>query len=122
MMVYFQNGGDVYGYDPDTQEKLIAAAQAAGWTDITASWPPPEPPPAPPTVIPAAEFLTRWQASEEIALATAMAGNPAILAGIIRSLARGTVDLTAAETTAWVAAVVTAGVLTPERATKILTP
>ena len=121
-MVYFRNGGDVYGYDPAMQEKLIAAAQAAGWTDITASWPPPEPPPAPPTVIPAAEFLTRWQASEEIALATAMAGNPAILAGIIRSLARGTVDLTAAETTAWVAAVVTAGVLTPERATKILTP
>ena len=40
---YFQNAGVTYGYDA-TQTELIAAAVAAGWTEVTDSWPP-----APPT-------------------------------------------------------------------------
>ena len=42
-MKYFQNpNGKVYAYDETdpTQTSLIAAAVTAGWTDITASWPP----------------------------------------------------------------------------------
>lgn len=48
---YFQNGGTTYGYDP-TQTALIAAAVAAGWTEVTGAWPPP---PAPPTLAQQAE-------------------------------------------------------------------
>ena len=42
-MKYYQNpNGKVFGYDDTdpTQTSLIDAAVTAGWTDITASWPP----------------------------------------------------------------------------------
>lgn len=43
MMVYFQNpeNQDVFAYDPFTQREYIDAAVAAGWTNVTGSWPPP---------------------------------------------------------------------------------
>ena len=37
---------EVYAYDTETQQELIAEAIANGWEDVTGSWPPP---PAPPT-------------------------------------------------------------------------
>ena len=51
-MIYFKaENGDVYGYDPETQQELISEAANKGWEDVTASWPPP-PGPAPiPTVV-----------------------------------------------------------------------
>jgi hypothetical protein len=41
-MKYFRSGATVFGYDTadPAQAALIAAATAAGWTDVTASWPP----------------------------------------------------------------------------------
>lgn len=41
-MKYFKNQADqkVYGYNADTQQELIDVAIAAGWQDITGSWPP----------------------------------------------------------------------------------
>lgn len=47
-MKYYRNQEDqVFGYDETDpkQESLIAAAIAAGWTDITSSWPPAAPAP-----------------------------------------------------------------------------
>lgn len=41
-MKYFRNlsDGQVYGYDPETQQDLIYSAMVAGWIDVTGSWPP----------------------------------------------------------------------------------
>ena len=41
---YFQTGGQAFGYDDtdQTAAPLIAAAVAAGWTEVTGNWPPPE--------------------------------------------------------------------------------
>jgi len=49
-MEYFKNpsDGQVYAYDPGTQQDLIDQAISNGWTNVTGSWPPPAPP-APPT-------------------------------------------------------------------------
>ena len=46
-MIYFRNGADVHGYDEtvETDVPYIDAAIAAGWTDVTTTWPPA--PPAP---------------------------------------------------------------------------
>jgi len=45
-MEYYQSpNGEVYGYDPLTQQELINEAIAAGWVNITGSWPLPPPPP-----------------------------------------------------------------------------
>jgi hypothetical protein len=50
-MEYFKNtAGDIYGYDPLTQQELIAEAIANGWENVTGSWPPPPPPPSPPPI------------------------------------------------------------------------
>lgn len=40
-MQYYRNpsNSQVFGYDPTHQQDLINAAVAAGWTDITGSWP-----------------------------------------------------------------------------------
>ena len=48
-MEYFKTpNGEVYGFDTETQQDLIAQAFADGWEDITESWPPtPLPPPVP---------------------------------------------------------------------------
>ena len=47
-MEYFKSPtGEVYGYDPLTQQDLIDQAIANGWQDVTGSWPPaPQPPTA----------------------------------------------------------------------------
>ena len=47
-MEYFKSQiGEVYGYDPATQQDLIDQAIANGWQDVTGSWPPaPQPPTA----------------------------------------------------------------------------
>jgi len=47
-MEYFKSlTGEVYGYDPLTQQDLIDQAIANGWQDVTGSWPPaPQPPTA----------------------------------------------------------------------------
>lgn len=47
--VYYKDQTDnqVYGYDTENQQELIAQAIANGWEDITGSWPlPPSPPTA----------------------------------------------------------------------------
>ena len=50
-MKYYKNpiNSQVFGYDSADakQTALIAAAEAAGWTDVTALWPPPPPAPTP---------------------------------------------------------------------------
>lgn len=40
-MNYYRNpaNNQVFGYDPETQQALIDAALAAGWVNITGSWP-----------------------------------------------------------------------------------
>lgn len=46
-MVYYKApNGEVYAYDPETQQTLIDEAIADGWENVTGSWPPP---PSPPT-------------------------------------------------------------------------
>ena len=47
-MEYFKSlTGEVYAYDPATQQDLIDQAIANGWQDVTGSWPPsPQPPTA----------------------------------------------------------------------------
>lgn len=42
-MKYYKNPEDqqVYAYDTATQQDLIDKAIAAGWRDVTGSWPPP---------------------------------------------------------------------------------
>ena len=58
-MKYFNNGTDVHGYDEtvETDAPYIDAAIAAGWVDVTASWPPA--PPAPTE----AEVVASYQAA-----------------------------------------------------------
>lgn len=51
--VYYKDLSDnqVYGYETETQQELIAQAVANGWEDVTGSWPPPlEPATIPATV------------------------------------------------------------------------
>ncbi len=56
-MRYFRSSdGEVHGYDDATQADGVASCIAAGWTDITGSWPPPQPTPMPAQI--AAEALT----------------------------------------------------------------
>ena len=68
---YFNSGSAVYGYDTDMpgQQSLIAAAIAAGWTDVTGNWPPPAP-----------ALTTAQQVAEalERGLLVESAGTPAI--------------------------------------------
>jgi hypothetical protein len=47
-MKYFKSlTGEVYGYDPLTQQDLIDQSIANGWQDVIGSWPPaPQPPTA----------------------------------------------------------------------------
>ena len=47
-MEYFKSStGEVYAYDPETQQELIDEAIANGWENVTGSWPPPQIQPAP---------------------------------------------------------------------------
>lgn len=60
-MQYYKNPEDqqVYAYDPETQQELIAEAVANGWEDITGSWPPPPVEPEPPKELTPAEKLEK---------------------------------------------------------------
>lgn len=41
------NGGNVYAYDPNTQQNLIDQAITSQWNDLGTSWTPPAPSPPP---------------------------------------------------------------------------
>ena len=74
MMEYFKSlTGEVYGYDPLTQQDLIDAAIAAGWTNITDSWPLPYVPTADENKNTASSLLsaTDWTTIADV-------GNPAL--------------------------------------------
>lgn len=75
-----------------------------------------------PTVVPNAVFFGRWTATEVAAAWAASVGNPQLGAGLLNGLAIGAIDLSGAATSAWMDAMVTAGVLTAARKTTILTP
>ncbi len=75
-------------------------------------------PPPPPITIDTAALIARFTNPELVAIA----GNPNMLGALIRILSTPTITLTEAQFTARLAALVTAGILTPARATTIATP
>lgn len=93
------------------------------WLAIDGNVVDPAPTPAPATRIGAAEFLARFTDAERLAVQTAAAAAPAIALGLTMGLAVGTIGLVDdAVTAAWMASLVTAGALTDDRKTQILTP
>jgi hypothetical protein len=71
-MVYYKApNGDVYAYDPETQQALIDEAIANGWEDVTGSWPVPYVPTAEDNKYTAASLLqqTDWTTIADV-------GNP----------------------------------------------
>lgn len=72
-MEYFKaKNGEVYAYDPETQQDLIDEAVANGWENITGSWPLPSEPPTADQNKQTASYLlsqTDWTAPDDI-------GNP----------------------------------------------
>lgn len=75
-----------------------------------------------PTSIPSLDFFNRFTPTETTAIWQAAVANPSIGVGLINGLAAGTIDLTSATVSTWLAALVTAGVITAARQTVILTP
>lgn len=93
------------------------------WSAVSGNIVDPAPTPAPQTEISAAEFLARLTDTERLALQTAADAHPSIALGLTMGLATGTIRLAGdAAVSAWMAALVTAGALTADRKTQILTP
>jgi hypothetical protein len=124
-MRYFKNGATppkVFGYNPATQETHIAAAVAAGWTDVSASWPPAPAAPSAPTVISSSAFLDRFTDAEDIAIHTAAQTSAAVASFLTRLAVTKTIDLKNPKIEAAIKALVVANLLTAARETAILTP
>lgn len=106
---------------PDPDNLDWQAYQA--WLAIDGNVTDPTPTPAPRTEISAAEFLARFTDAERLAVQTAAVAQPSIALGLTMGLAVGTIRLVGDPVTAaWMASLVTAGALTPDRKTQILTP
>ncbi len=73
-------------------------------------------------IISVRDLLGRFTGPEQTALWTALSGRPQALGALLVHLADGAVDLTGPRVKALLDILVTAGVLTPERKTAILTP
>lgn len=110
---------DVTAQGDAVQTGWTATQDGAGVWTITA----PVVPPLPiPTTMDAAGFISRFTTPEKLAIIAAAQAQPTILLWLTTLLAAPIVDLTHAETIAGVGALVTAGLLTPDRQTVILTP
>lgn len=93
------------------------------WSAVSGNIADPAPTPAPRVEVSAGEFLSRFTDVERLALQTAADTHPSIALGLTMGLATGTIRLTGdAVVAAWMAALVTAGALTADRKTQILTP
>jgi hypothetical protein len=101
-------------FDPAATPQQIAAAQALILTLTLAD--------LRPNVIAARDFLDRFTAAEQTALWAGLAARPAVLGQLLLWIAGGHVDLNAAATKARLDVLVTAGVITAQRETAILTP
>lgn len=78
---------------------------------------------APSIEITAAAFLARFTDAERLAIQQAADATPSIALGLTMGLAIGTIRLQGDPVMAgWMAALVTAGAVTQDRATEILTP
>lgn len=93
------------------------------WLAIGGNVADPAPAPTPLIEISASEFLARFTDIERLAVQTAADAQPSIALGLTMGLATGTIKLTGdAAVAGWMAALVTAGALTADRKTQILTP
>jgi hypothetical protein len=109
--------GAVLPPDPaNTDYAAFLAWQKAG------NAPDPAPVAPKPTVIPSGVFIDRFTQAEQIAIQSAIAGNPIVGLGLTRGLAKGQIDLAGAEVTAWMAKLVQLGLITQARSTEIATP
>jgi hypothetical protein len=101
-----------------------SSGAAPGWTyDGTAFHAPAPPaPPAPITTMSPLEFMARFTANEQTAIATAAQANASVLLWMLKLSGATFVDLADPQTKAGIDALVTAGLLTAERETAILTP
>ena len=102
-----------HGFDP-WQTALIATAQAAGWTEVTETWPPAAPS-SPETLIATQAFIRRFTQAEQTALFTSQP------AWAWQIAAAPVVDVTATDVVTALQAAVAAGTLTSARMTQVLT-
>jgi hypothetical protein len=103
--------------DPNNTDWIIYEAwKADGNTAVPAS------PPTIPTAISAIAFFTRFTGPEQLAIYAAAVANPAIGVGLTMGLAAGSVTLNSPVVVDWIALLVSAGCITPDRSTTILTP
>jgi hypothetical protein len=77
---------------------------------------------AKPTDIAVSAFFDRFTDAERAAIWPASVANAKLGVGLVQGLASGSVNLIGDEAKAWLDGLVTAGVITAERATEILTP
>lgn len=87
----------------------------------------PDPAPIPPALPPPStistwDFLNRLTAAEQSSVQTACSASLLLQVGLTRALAAGTVTLTSPEVIAWMGGMVTAGAITADRSTTLLTP
>lgn len=78
--------------------------------------------PAAPTLINPGDFLARFTPTEQGCVQQAAITNAQIALGLTMGLARGAIDLKGPLLAPWMAALVSAGCLTSQRATAITTP
>lgn len=75
-----------------------------------------------PTTISSHDFFNRFTDGERAAVWAAAATTPALGVGLVQGLALGQIDLTSDVLKTWLDALVSAGALTSDRETAILTP
>lgn len=120
LMRYFQNSGQVYGYDL-TQTHLINQAIASGWTEVTGAWPQ-APQPQYKTQFSSLEYLDKFTESEQLAVVTATLANAQVKLWYDKMLAASFVDIADLRTSAGLDALIAAGLLAPARKAQILEP
>jgi hypothetical protein len=121
-IVVLRTSDNVYIYDNP------APITSQDWLDYQ-TWlavpntPDPMPTPPPPTVIPIANFWARFTPAEQSAIETYATTNASIAQAMTFGAVVGMVNLISGPiVTTWMAALVTAGVITSARSTAILTP
>lgn len=119
-MRYFQNNGQVFGYDL-TQTNFINQAISSGWEEITGSWPP-APTPQFKTQFTSLEYLDKFTESEQLAVVTATLANAQVKLWYDKMLAASFIDLNDPRTSAGLDSLIAANLLAPSRKSEILEP
>lgn len=104
----------------NSQETGRSYAVSGGSVHVTRTWITSSPPKS--TILYPLEFQARFTAQESAAIYAAAVGNAQLLGMLIQQASARYIDLTDPQTIAGVNALVSAGLLTQDRATEILTP